>query len=107
VDPDPRFTLANERTFLAWMRTSMGLTAGAVGLEAFASDTVGGALRLILVLGLLAGAAVLAVFAFARWLAIEAAMRRGRSLPFPGTAAVLASVAGGVASALLVVVALR
>ena len=29
-EPDYRFTLANERTFLAWIRTSLGLMA--VGL---------------------------------------------------------------------------
>nr|WP_301979777.1 DUF202 domain-containing protein [Corynebacterium tuberculostearicum] len=35
TDPDPRFTLANERTFLAWIRTSLALIAGGVALEAF------------------------------------------------------------------------
>ncbi|MBM4509720.1 DUF202 domain-containing protein, partial [Rhodococcus hoagii] len=29
-DPDPRFTLANERTYLAWVRTGLGLIAAAV-----------------------------------------------------------------------------
>lgn len=33
-DPDPRFTLANERTFLAWIRTSLAFIAGALALEA-------------------------------------------------------------------------
>ena len=27
-EPDPRFSLANERTFLAWIRTSIALIAG-------------------------------------------------------------------------------
>ena len=27
-EPDPRFTLANERTFLAWMRTALAFVAG-------------------------------------------------------------------------------
>ena len=39
-EPDPRFTLANERTFLAWIRTSLGLMAGAVAMEAFAGDEI-------------------------------------------------------------------
>ena len=39
-EPDPRFTLANERTFLAWVRTSLGLVAGSVALETFAGDRV-------------------------------------------------------------------
>src|SRR4051812_33113486 len=33
-DPDARFSLANERTFLAWIRTSLALLAGGVALEA-------------------------------------------------------------------------
>ncbi|WP_143342795.1 YidH family protein, partial [Crossiella equi] len=33
-EPDPRFTLANERTFLAWIRTSLGLMAAGVAVEA-------------------------------------------------------------------------
>lgn len=34
-EPDPRFTLANERTFLAWVRTALALLAGGVAVEAF------------------------------------------------------------------------
>lgn len=34
-EPDARFSLANERTFLAWIRTSLALIAGGVALEAF------------------------------------------------------------------------
>jgi Domain of unknown function (DUF202) len=36
TEPDPRFTLANERTFLAWIRTALALIAGGIALEAFA-----------------------------------------------------------------------
>lgn len=36
-DPDYRFSLANERTFLAWIRTALGLLAGGVMLEQFAT----------------------------------------------------------------------
>ena len=35
-EPDPRFSLANERTFLAWVRTALALYAGAFALEALA-----------------------------------------------------------------------
>lgn len=37
-EPDPRFTLANERTFLAWIRTALAFLAGGVAVEAFAAD---------------------------------------------------------------------
>ena len=51
-DPDYRFSLANERTFLAWVRTAIALLAGAVGIVQLATDlgsewvrrTVGGVL---------------------------------------------------------------
>jgi putative membrane protein len=36
AEPDPRFTLANERTFLAWIRVALALIAGGVALEALA-----------------------------------------------------------------------
>ncbi|NDV10205.1 DUF202 domain-containing protein, partial [Rhodococcus sp. IEGM 248] len=38
TEPDPRFTLANERTFLAWIRTSLALFASGIAVEAFAGD---------------------------------------------------------------------
>lgn len=31
--PDYRFSLANERTFLAWIRTALGFLAAGVGLD--------------------------------------------------------------------------
>jgi len=34
-EPDARFSLANERTFLAWIRTSLALLAGSIAVEAF------------------------------------------------------------------------
>lgn len=37
-EPDPRFTLANERTFLAWTRTALALIAAGVSLAAFVED---------------------------------------------------------------------
>lgn len=40
TEPDPRFTLANERTFLAWMRTALAFIAGGVALEALPIDTI-------------------------------------------------------------------
>ncbi|MET0467140.1 MAG: DUF202 domain-containing protein [Aeromicrobium sp.] len=79
-EPDPRFSLANERTFLAWVRTSIGIMAGAVALYALdlpANDGV----RNAVVLLLLALAAVCAVLSSVRWAKVERAMRRGEPLP--------------------------
>ncbi|WP_433609801.1 YidH family protein [Prescottella agglutinans] len=103
-DPDPRFTLANERTFLAWVRTGLGLIAAAVGLEAFGSSVVGPDVHTALVVGLLVGAVLLVLFAFARWMAVEAAMRTGRSLPVPAIAALLSCLIAGAGVTLLIVV---
>ncbi len=36
-EPDYRFSLANERTFLAWIRTALALLAGGVVFEQFAT----------------------------------------------------------------------
>lgn len=83
-DPDPRFTLANERTFLAWVRTALGIVAAALAIEAFSGDVLPDPLRSIVGVALLVFAAVLVVVALFRWLRIEVAMRTGRSLPLPG-----------------------
>lgn len=82
TEPDPRFTLANERTFLAWIRTGLALIAGAVAIEGFSinlDETIRGILAVILIL---IGVSV-TVGAGVRWLRVEQAMRRGRPLPFP------------------------
>lgn len=96
-DPDPRFTLANERTFLAWIRTALGLIAAAVGLEAFGGDVIGSAVRTAFACALLVCSAILVVVAVARWLSVERAMRTQRPLPLPWAAfflAVLLATAG-------------
>ena len=36
--PDYRFTLANERTLLAWLRTGLALVAGGVAVATYAPD---------------------------------------------------------------------
>lgn len=81
TEPDPRFTLANERTFLAWIRTSLAILAAGVAIEEFqfGDDP---ALRLMASIILVFVGASLAVYAFTRWMSIERAMRQ--SLPLPG-----------------------
>ena len=101
-DPDPRFTLANERTFLAWIRTSLALVAGGIAVEAFTSGLFGPELRktvavLLLLLGMMTGGG-----SFFRWLNVERAMRRKAPLPMPLIAPILAA-GGALVAALLVV----
>ena len=80
-EPDYRFTLANERTFLAWLRTSLSLLAAGIAVvqlvPAFsipgARPVTGGLLAALSVLA--AGAGVL------RWRSVDRAIREGRPLP--------------------------
>jgi len=79
-NPDPRFTLANERTFLAWIRTALALLAGGIGVEAFLDDLPGSPRRALAALLIVLGG-VLALGAYRRWRAAEHAMRLGEPLP--------------------------
>lgn len=80
-DPDYRFTLANERTFLAWLRTGLALIAGAVALAALVPDLGPRPVRVALTVVLLVLAAVVTVGAYVRWDHAERALRENRSLP--------------------------
>ncbi|KEI43159.1 YidH family protein [Saccharopolyspora rectivirgula] len=80
-DPDPRFTLANERTFLAWIRTSLALMASGVGVESLNAVATPSPLRTVLAVVLLLSGVLAAVTAFTRWFRTERALRRGVSLP--------------------------
>jgi putative membrane protein len=82
-EPDARFTLANERTFLAWIRTSLALLAGGVAVEAFAESIFPLEIRKILSISLLSMAKFISATACVRWLNIERAMRHNGPLPFP------------------------
>jgi putative membrane protein len=79
--PDYRFTLANERTLLAWLRTGLALVAGGVAVATYTPDLGvrwgSGAVALGLVLiGL--GAALAG---YRRWRANEQAIEAGHPLP--------------------------
>ena len=76
MDVDPRFTLANERTFLAWIRTALGMLAGAAALDAIDTGWPEDAVRLLA--GLLAVTALLSVaIAWYRWRRVQRAIESG------------------------------
>lgn len=106
TEPDPRFTLANERTFLAWIRTSLALLAGGIAVEAFTTDVFPEPIRrglsvLLLLLGMLlsAGSAV-------RWLRVESSLRSNRPLPLPLIGPLLAAGCAIAAAVVITVVVL-
>ncbi len=89
-EPDPRFTLANERTFLAWIRTSLAFLAGGTALEAFATDAFPTPLRTWLAVLIIGIGILIAGGAAIRWVRVERSMRSGRPLPIPGIVPLLA-----------------
>ena len=92
TDPDPRFTLANERTFLSWMTLSLGM----LGIGLAVDTIVAHGVAVTVVAGLwIVLAAILALRAFYRWLRLERAMRAAQGLPLSSSIVVVAvSVAG-------------
>ena len=87
-EPDPRYTLANERTFLAWVRTALAVMAGGVAMHSLeVPDPDWLRQTLVVVLLLLGGGSTL--LAYRRWTLVERAMRTGRPLPRFGLGAVM------------------
>jgi len=96
TEPDPRFSLANERTFLAWVRTALALFAAGVALEAL-DVPIAAVWRttsavLFVLLGLTA-----TVQAWLGWARTERALRSEQVLPGPSLSSVVtAGVALGI-----------
>lgn len=98
-EPDPRFTLANERTFLAWTRTALAFLAGGIALEAFDLPELDAQVQTAVALLLIVMGLLISLGAALRWIAVERAMRKKKPLPMPGIVLVLglAIVLGSVA----------
>lgn len=79
-EPDVRFTFANERTFLAWIRTSLALIAAAVALDTV-DPSWPAAAQVVLTCALLVAGLVGAAACWWRWASAERALRLGRPLP--------------------------
>ncbi len=81
TDPDYRFTLANERTFLAWLRTSLALVAGGVAVVAVVPEFGFTGARHVLGVVLAALGVAVATGSMVRWHRAQQAMTRDEDLP--------------------------
>ncbi|TQK17684.1 putative membrane protein [Microbacterium sp. SLBN-154] len=80
TEPDARFTLANERTFLAWIRTALALIAGGVALELLGLQ-LHPELRLAASLVLVIVGVIVPGLAWVNWMRAERALRNAQPLP--------------------------
>jgi putative membrane protein len=78
---DYRFTMANERTFLSWQRTSLGLLAAAVALVQLVPELAVPGARRLLGVGLALLAILTSGMGLLRWQQADRAMRHGDPLP--------------------------
>jgi inner membrane protein YidH len=111
TEPDPRFTFANERTFLAWSRTALALVVAGLGvvqlLPPFPHVPLG---RHLLGVPLIVFGAVVAVVAYREWVKSQRALRLGQPLPrsvMPLLLAAVITVIGAIAAVVVLVSALR
>ncbi len=102
---DPRFSLANERTFLAWNRTALALIGGGL-VEAQLLRAGSNTLRELVSLTLIGLGAVIGTIGLKRWRSSEIAMRlRAPLIPSPAAPAFV-GLSLGVASVLMIAVVL-
>ena len=81
-DPDVRFSLANERTFLAWIRTALALVGGGLAIHALLPGEGGtSSLRDAAALFLVGFGTCLGGASFVRWARNETAMRHDEPIP--------------------------
>lgn len=80
-EPDYRFTLANERTFLAYVRTAMALDGAGLAVVQFLTVVGTREGRALIGIALVLGGTGTALAGFLRWRTVQAAMRRDAPLP--------------------------
>ena len=99
AEPDVRFTLANERTFLAWNRTALALVVAGLGivqlLPPFPGVPWG---RHVLGVPLIVLGAAVSVTAYLEWRRTQAALRRSEPIPQSVLPRILVSTITGVAA---------
>jgi putative membrane protein len=98
-EPDIRFTLANERTFLAWNRTALALVVAGLGivqlLPPFPRVPWG---RHVLGVPLIVLGAVVSVTAYLEWRRTQRAMRRNEPMPQSVLPKILVATITGIAA---------
>ena len=104
-EPDYRFTLANERTFLAWVRTALGLLAGGVAVRQLVDPFDVANATTALALLAVGCSVVLVVGGYLRWVAVQRAIRRGDDLPAARLVPVVAAALGLIAIISFVLIA--
>jgi putative membrane protein len=82
-EPDHRFILANERTFLAWIRTALAMLAAGVAVVQLVPDLGPRPVRLAAGLLLAGVSLLLAATSHRRWRQVDQAIRSGSTLPRP------------------------
>jgi putative membrane protein len=95
--PDYRWSLANERTFLAWIRTALALIGGGLAVGQFLPELPVPHAREVVAVGLVGFGAASALRAVRHWTLTERAMRLGEDLPpsrFPAVLALVLAVGG-------------
>ncbi len=105
-EPDPRFTLANERTFLAWTRTSLALLATGLAVTEFV-ESQPRAVRLAIGVPLMVLGAAVAALSFRRWESVERALRLRRPLPYPALPRLLSAGIAAIAVAAGIILLVR
>jgi putative membrane protein len=97
AEPDPRFTFANERTFLAWNRTGLALIVAGLAVAQFLKLGFDGA-QLLIALPMFALGAGIALGSYRLWRSNERALRHGLPLPRSALPKILVFSAVGLAA---------
>lgn len=106
-DPDYRFSLANERTFLAWVRTALALIAGSLAVVAFLPAFDEPWVRRVLAVVVATAAIALSLASYVHWRNNEVAMRRREPLPYSRLPIVVSGLLVVAAVVALVLILLR
>lgn len=104
---DPRWSLANERTLLAYNRTSLAFVVAGLGVAGSRSAAGTPGWFAAVGLPLIAAGAVLALAAQSRFRTVQRAMRDGADIPAPRTATLVAPVLATIAIAAFIVAVLQ